>query len=76
MKKLEAHTVGYLVINYHNEFSINLISIEGEMKMLSKEQNEDLIQVGAGKPMGELLRRYWHPIAISTDVEKSVPFRN
>ncbi|MEK4009974.1 aromatic ring-hydroxylating dioxygenase subunit alpha [Peribacillus sp. FSL M8-0224] len=38
--------------------------------MLSKEQNEDLIQVGAGKPMGELLRRYWHPIAISTDVEK------
>ncbi|MFE4242263.1 Rieske 2Fe-2S domain-containing protein [Peribacillus butanolivorans] len=38
--------------------------------MLSKEQNEDLIQVGAGKSMGELLRRYWHPIAISTDVEK------
>lgn len=40
------------------------------MTMLSKEQNEDLIQVGAGKSMGELLRRYWHPIAISTDVEK------
>ncbi|MFE5430585.1 Rieske 2Fe-2S domain-containing protein [Peribacillus simplex] len=38
--------------------------------MLSKEQNEDLIQVGAGKSMGVLLRRYWHPIAISTDVEK------
>jgi 5,5'-dehydrodivanillate O-demethylase oxygenase subunit len=38
--------------------------------MLNKEQNEALTQVGAGKPMGELLRRYWHPIAISTDVEK------
>ncbi|OES44745.1 aromatic ring-hydroxylating dioxygenase subunit alpha [Domibacillus iocasae] len=38
--------------------------------MLSKEQNEALTEVGAGKPMGELLRRYWHPIAISADVEK------
>ena len=67
---METYTVGYLVINYHNKFSINLFSIKGEMTMLSKKQNEDLIQVGAGKPMGELLRSYWHPIAISTDVEK------
>ena len=31
--------------------------------MLTKEQNERLTQVGPGKPMGELMRRYWHPIA-------------
>lgn len=31
--------------------------------MLSKERNALLTQVGDGKPMGELLRRYWHPIA-------------
>ncbi len=27
----------------------------------------DLTQVGAGTPMGELLRRYWHPIGLSAD---------
>ena len=31
--------------------------------MLSTEQNQQLTQVGAGTPMGELLRRYWMPIA-------------
>ena len=31
--------------------------------MLSKEQNDTLTQVGAGTPMGELMRRYWHPVA-------------
>ena len=25
--------------------------------------NAGLTEVGRGKPMGELLRRYWHPIA-------------
>ena len=36
--------------------------------MLSKEQNEQLTQVGPGKPMGELLRRYWYPIAFERDL--------
>jgi phenylpropionate dioxygenase-like ring-hydroxylating dioxygenase large terminal subunit len=27
----------------------------------------DLIEVGRGKPMGELLRRYWHPIGLAKD---------
>jgi 5,5'-dehydrodivanillate O-demethylase len=31
--------------------------------MLSEEKNRQLTQVGAGTPMGELLRRYWMPIA-------------
>jgi len=31
--------------------------------MLSREKNDLLTQVGPGKPMGDLLRRYWHPIA-------------
>lgn len=31
--------------------------------MLTEEQNRKLTQVGAGTPMGELLRRYWMPIA-------------
>ena len=31
--------------------------------MLSTEQNEMLTRVRPGTPMGELMRRYWHPIA-------------
>ena len=30
--------------------------------MLDRETNELLTQVGAGTPMGELMRRYWQPI--------------
>ena len=29
--------------------------------------NAGLTEVGRGKPMGELLRRYWHPIALVAD---------
>ncbi|HET6598675.1 MAG TPA: Rieske 2Fe-2S domain-containing protein, partial [Burkholderiaceae bacterium] len=28
---------------------------------------EELTRVGRGSPMGELLRRYWHPVGLSTD---------
>lgn len=31
--------------------------------MLTQEQNERLTRVGPGTPMGNLMRRYWHPIA-------------
>jgi 5,5'-dehydrodivanillate O-demethylase len=31
--------------------------------MMSSEENERITRVGPGTPMGELLRRYWHPIA-------------
>jgi 5,5'-dehydrodivanillate O-demethylase len=31
--------------------------------MLSKEMNERLTRVGPGTPLGNLLRRYWYPIA-------------
>ncbi|MEK7216108.1 MAG: aromatic ring-hydroxylating dioxygenase subunit alpha, partial [Chloroflexota bacterium] len=36
--------------------------------MLSKTQNERLTQVGPGTPMGNLLRRYWHPIAVVSEL--------
>ena len=29
--------------------------------------NAALTEVGRGKPMGELLRRYWHPVALVAD---------
>ncbi|HZT08828.1 MAG TPA: Rieske 2Fe-2S domain-containing protein [Chloroflexota bacterium] len=41
--------------------------------MLTKEQNDILTQVGAGTPGGELLRRYWHPIAIARELSEESP---
>ena len=38
--------------------------------MLSREDNEILTQVGPGTPMGNLIRQYWMPIYLSTDLEK------
>ena len=37
--------------------------------MLSKEANERLTRVGPGTPMGELLRRYWHPVATVPELD-------
>jgi 5,5'-dehydrodivanillate O-demethylase len=36
--------------------------------MLSEVENEQLTQVGRGTPMGELWRRYWHPVAASVEL--------
>jgi 5,5'-dehydrodivanillate O-demethylase len=36
--------------------------------MLTVEQNERLCRVGAGTPMGNLMRRYWHPIAAASQL--------
>src|SRR5215470_1465841 len=44
--------------------------------MLTPQENETLTRVGPGTPGGELLRRYWHPIALASDLtdEKPVKF--
>lgn len=38
--------------------------------MLAHELNQKLTQVGHATPMGELLRRYWHPVAVASDLDK------
>jgi 5,5'-dehydrodivanillate O-demethylase oxygenase subunit len=38
--------------------------------VLSEEQNRTLTEVGAGTRMGELLRRYWMPIAAVTELDE------
>ena len=37
--------------------------------MLSKEMNDRLTRVGPGTPMGNLLRRYWYPIARTPELD-------
>ena len=39
--------------------------------MLTAEENERLTSVGPGTPMGNLLRRYWHPIAASSQLDEN-----
>ncbi|MFN0073388.1 MAG: Rieske 2Fe-2S domain-containing protein [Chloroflexota bacterium] len=36
--------------------------------MLTKEANERLTRIGPGTPMGNVMRRYWHPIATSGEL--------
>ena len=36
--------------------------------MLTEQENQTLTQVGPGTPGGELLRRYWHPVAVTTQL--------
>ena len=45
--------------------------------MLSAEKNRQLTEVGPGTPMGELLRRYWMPIAGASEFDKkeTMPIR-
>jgi 5,5'-dehydrodivanillate O-demethylase len=45
--------------------------------MLTREANERLTRVGPGTPMGELLRRYWHPVATvpELDAEPVLPVK-
>src|SRR2546423_6696859 len=43
--------------------------------MLTKEENELLTRVGPGTPCGELLRRYWHPVAVAQELTPEQPTR-
>jgi phenylpropionate dioxygenase-like ring-hydroxylating dioxygenase large terminal subunit len=36
--------------------------------MLSVEENELLTRIGPGTPMGDYLRRYWHPILLASEL--------
>jgi len=42
--------------------------------MMTKEDNDLLTQTDTGKPMGELMRRYWQPAVLSEELPlKSAP---
>src|SRR3954453_9769257 len=41
--------------------------------MLTREENETLTRVGPGTPAGQLLRRYWHPVAVVQELTESEP---
>src|SRR5512138_2941454 len=41
--------------------------------MLTKEENEMLTRVGPGTPAGELLRRYWLPVGVASELSAEHP---
>jgi len=43
--------------------------------MISPELNKTLTQVGPGTPGGDLMRRYWHPVAVTTELQRNATKR-
>jgi 5,5'-dehydrodivanillate O-demethylase oxygenase subunit len=43
--------------------------------MLTREENEFLTRVGPGTPAGEMLRRYWHPVAAACELTAEKPIK-
>jgi 5,5'-dehydrodivanillate O-demethylase len=43
--------------------------------MLTAEENDLLCRVGPGTPMGELMRRYWQPIAATCEITDERPVK-
>jgi len=42
---------------------------------MRQSENEMLTRVGAGTPAGELLRRYWHPVAMAGELTQEKPIK-
>lgn len=38
--------------------------------MLNRQDNELICRIGPGTPMGNMMRRYWHPVCISAQLDK------
>lgn len=43
--------------------------------MTTREENDMMTRVGPGTPGGELLRRYWHPVAAAVELTEQDPIR-
>src|SRR5438270_7938403 len=43
-------------------------SFKREVAVLTKEENELICHVGAGTPMGEMIRRFWIPACLSDEL--------
>src|SRR6195256_2281858 len=41
--------------------------------VLTREENEFLTKVGPGTPAGELMRRYWMPVAVAAELTPAQP---
>ncbi len=44
--------------------------------MLTREENDNLTRVGRGTPAGEMLRRYWQPVAAAGELSAEKPIKS
>jgi phthalate 4,5-dioxygenase oxygenase subunit len=56
-------------------FACNIYNNLLEDIMISAEQNEFISRVGSGTPAGNLLRRYWQPVALSDELAGTRPLK-
>ena len=42
---------------------------------MRQDENDALTRVAAGTPAGELLRRYWHPVALAAELTQEKPIK-
>src|SRR4051812_25540521 len=42
-------------------------ALRSAYELSAPTSRDDLVRVGRGTPMGELLRRYWHPVGLASD---------
>ena len=55
--------------NHKNNIEIELNGFSGYELKHSKEIDEEITRIGPGTQAGEYLRRYWHPIFISSELD-------
>ena len=69
-RTLDGRTIRPLDAVATNGFTVTDIRSAGEVRagMLSAEENAALTRVGAHAPMGKLLRGYWQPILLSSEL--------
>src|SRR5712692_6187471 len=57
-----------------SKYLVRSAKTRGGVALLKQTDNQLLTQVSPGTPMGELMRRYWHPVAAAAELDDS-PFR-
>ena len=56
--------------NHKNNIEIELNGFSGYELKHSKEIDEEITRIGPGTKAGEYLRRFWHPIFISSELDE------
>lgn len=56
--------------NIHEDIKTNYKGFSGHSIALSNEVDDEITRVGPDTPAGEYLRRYWHPVFLSQDLDE------
>jgi len=57
----------------HRGVALDRPNLSGVTVAITKDVNERLTRYGPGTPAGEMFRRYWHPVAVMTELSDEAP---